>query len=53
MARPSPSIIRIKRKGDRGSPCLRPPEGLKVFDGEPFTRIEKLEVVTKSITHVT
>jgi len=34
--------MRIKRKGERGSPYLRPLEGLKVLDGEPFTRIEKL-----------
>jgi len=44
--------MRIKRKGESGSPCLRPMEGVKISEGEPFTRIEKLGEVTKAITHL-
>jgi len=32
--------MRIKRKGERGSPYLRPVEGLNAFDGQSFTGIE-------------
>jgi len=41
----------IKRKGESGSPCLRPLEGVKISEGKPFTRIEKLVEVTKAIIH--
>jgi len=44
--------MRIKRKGERGSPCLRPLKGVNISEGEPFTRIEKLGEVTKAITHL-
>jgi len=33
--------MRIKRKGESGSPSLSPLKGLKVLDGEPLNRIEK------------
>jgi len=36
---------RIKRKGDRGSPCLRPREGKNLPKGAPSSRMEKEEVV--------
>ena len=36
---PMPSDIRIKRKGESGSPCLIPQEGVKVEEGVPLTRI--------------
>jgi len=42
--------MRIKRNGERGSPYLRPLEGEKVLEGEPLTRIEKLEEVTRAMT---
>jgi len=29
----------MKRKGESGSPYLRPLEGIKVSEGEPLTRI--------------
>jgi len=45
--------MRIKRKGESGSPCLRPLEGVKVLEGEPLTRIEKLEEATRAMTHLT
>jgi len=45
--------MRIKRKGESGSPYLRPLVGLKGLDGEPFNRIEELEVFTRAITHLT
>jgi hypothetical protein len=45
--------MRMKRKGERGSPCLRPLEGRKVSEGEPLNRIEKLEEVTRAKTHLT
>lgn len=38
-----PSAMRMNGKGERGSPCLIPLDGLKVGDGEPFSRIEKKE----------
>jgi len=52
MALPNPSIMRIKGKGEREYPCLRPLEGLKVLDGEPLSNIEKLVVVTRAIIHI-
>lgn len=39
----SPLAIRMNKKGERGSPCLMPLEGLKVGVGEPFKRMEKKE----------
>jgi len=42
----------MKIKGESGSPCLRPLEGVKISEGEPFTRIEKLGEVTKATTHL-
>lgn len=39
----SPSAIRMNTKGERGSHCLMPMEGLKVGVGDPFSRIEKKE----------
>ena len=33
--------MKIKGKGERGSPCLIPLEGVKVDEGEPLTRTEK------------
>ena len=47
------SITKTKRRGERGSPCLRPLDGLKGLDGEPLTKIDKLEEVTKATTHLT
>lgn len=40
---PRPLTPRMKRKGERGSPCLMPWEGLKGVVGDPFTRIEEKE----------
>ena len=37
---PMPSDIRIKRKGESGSPCLSPREGVKVEEGIPLIRIK-------------
>jgi len=45
--------MRMKRKGESGSPFVRPLEGIKVFEGEPLTRIEKMEEVTRAMTHLT
>lgn len=50
IALSSTFIMRLKRKGESGFPCLSPLKGLKVLDGEPFSKIEKLEVVTRTIT---
>jgi len=50
---PIPSIMRMKRKGERGSPCLWPLEGINISEGDPLTRIEKLTEVTRAITHLT
>jgi len=45
--------MRMKQKGESGSPYLRPLEGVKILEGEPLTRIEKLEEVTRAMTHLT
>ena len=47
------SIQIMNRKGERGSPCLMPLEGLKLSNWPPFTRIEKEEVDTHSRTRST
>ena len=47
---PRPSTMSIKRKGDRGSPCLMPHEELKGFEGDPLTKIEKKAKETIFIT---
>ena len=36
-----PSSIRMKRKGERGSPYLIPLDGEKGCDGTPLIRMEK------------
>lgn len=36
-------IPKMKRYGDKGSPCLTPLEGLKIFVGWPFIRIASSE----------
>jgi hypothetical protein len=41
MLLPSSSAIRVKRKGERGSPCLIPIEGEKVEEGDPLIKMEK------------
>ena len=41
MDRLSPSAMMMKRKGDRGSPCLIPLEGEKGLEGTPLMRREK------------
>ena len=38
-----PSAIRMKRKGESGSPCLMPLEGLNVEVGMPLSKMEKKE----------
>jgi hypothetical protein len=38
---PRTSTIKMKRKGERGSPYLIPQLREKIEDGEPFTKIEK------------
>jgi hypothetical protein len=35
-----PLAVRMKRKGESGSPCLIPLEGEKVFEGTPLMRME-------------
>jgi len=45
--------MRINIKGESGSPCLRPLEGMKISGGESFTKIEKLDKVTRAMTHLT
>jgi hypothetical protein len=41
MEQPRPSAIMMKRKGERGSPCLIPLEGEKGQEGTPLIRMEK------------
>jgi len=45
--------MRMKRKGESGSPYMRPLEGRIISKGEPLTSIEKLEEVTRAMTHLT
>jgi hypothetical protein len=42
---------RIKRKGERGSPCLIPREGKNLPKGTPSRRMEKEEVVIHCLIH--
>lgn len=49
MRRPRHLAIKMKRKGERGSPCLIPHEGRKGRDGIPFTSMEKKEEVIRLI----
>jgi hypothetical protein len=50
IVRLSPSSIRMKRKGERGSPCFIPLEGEKGFEGTPLMRMEnKVEEVRLKI----
>ena len=49
MLRLRPSIIRMNRKGDIGSPYLMPLVGQKGLAGAPFIRSEKLVVETRMI----
>jgi len=44
--------MRTKRKGDRGSPCLMPRDGLKGEEGEPFNRTEKLGEEIRFMIHL-
>jgi len=43
----------MKRNGESGSPSLRPLEGMRILEGDPFTNIQKLEEVTRAIAHLT
>jgi hypothetical protein len=49
MLRFRPSIIRMNRKGDIGSPCLMPLVGQKGLVRAPFIQSEKLFVETRMI----
>lgn len=51
MVQPNPSIIRIKKKGETGSPCIMMREGLKVSKGDPLTKIEKKAEESRDMTH--
>ena len=53
MERPRPSAMMMKRKGERGSPCLIPLEGEKVLEGIPLTKMEKKAEEVKFMIHVT
>jgi len=44
--------MRMKRKGESGSPYLRPLEGRRISEGDPLTKIEDLEEVTRATTHL-
>ena len=53
MERLIPSAMIIKRKGERGSPCLIPLVGEKVREGMSLTRMEKKAEEVKFIIQVT
>jgi len=44
--------MRTKRKGESGSPYLRPLEGVKRLEGAPLSSMEKLVLVTSSIPYL-
>ena len=46
-----PFHMRIKRKGERGSPCLMPQVGLKGGERAPLRRMEKKVIEIKFDTH--
>ena len=52
IALPNPFIMRMKRKGERGSPCLIPLEGENVPAGDPLRRIEKKAEETNDKIHL-
>ena len=43
--------MRIKRKGERGSPCIMPQVGLKGGERAPLRRMEKKAIEIKFDTH--
>lgn len=49
---PIPLVIKMKMKGDRGSPWWIPLEGEKFYEEDQFTRIEKKGVEVKDIIHL-
>ena len=53
ISRLSPSIIKMKSKGDKGQPCLIPREALKNFDGVPLIRTTKFAEVRQAIIQLT
>ena len=46
-----PSTIGINKKGDKGSPCQIPLEGLNVGEGVPLINIEKKDEETSERIH--
>ena len=44
MYLPKQSAMIVNRIGDKGSPCLKPLEGLKKAEEHPLTKIEIEEV---------
>lgn len=49
---PNLSAKIIRRKGERGSPCLMPLEGLMIKVGDPLSRIEKKAPETRVMMQV-
>jgi hypothetical protein len=47
-----PSTIRMKRKGERGLPCLIPWEGANIAEGDPLMIIEKKVEEVRDIIHL-
>lgn len=52
IALPNPSAKIIKRKGERGSACLMPLEGLMIKVGDPLSQIEKKALKTRAMIQV-
>ena len=46
------SLTKMKRYGDRGSPCLNPFSILNGFKGEPFRRMDMDADLTRFIIHL-
>jgi len=42
----------MKRKGDKGSPCQSPRNPQRSWEGAPFTKTEKNDVIINDLTHL-
>jgi len=52
MDRTKPSAIKMKRKGERGSPYRMSQEGEQVLEGEPLIKMEKKDEEVRERTHL-
>ena len=53
IKRLSPSMTKMKSKGEREQPCMMPHEALKNFEGVPLTKTVKFAEEIQAIIHLT